>query len=69
MSGNGVDEAWLAEQGQAAANELIDRYGWKVESITEGGMDQDTIVRMLVAAGWTEGFKYGLHVTPEDDTA
>lgn len=55
------DEAWLAEQGQAASNEIIGRYGWKVDpDDTDDGIDQDTAVRMLVAVGWTQGYKAGL---------
>lgn len=56
-----LDEQWLAEQARAAGNEIIDRYGWVVASSDEAeGLDQDTVVRMLVSAGWSEGFKAGL---------
>lgn len=55
------DESWLAEQGHAAGNEIIDRYGWHVpDEGTDDGIDQDTAVRMLVSVGWVEGFKAGL---------
>ena len=54
-----MDEKWLAEQAHAAGNEIIDRYGWVVGD-DDGEVDQDTAIRMLVAAGWSEGFKAGL---------
>ena len=55
------DEGWLAEQAHAAGNEIIDRYGWKIDGdTTEDGMDQETVVRMMVSVGWKEGFKAGL---------
>ena len=55
-----VDEKWLAEQAHAAGNAIIDRYGWVVTDDGEAdGMDQETVIRMLVSTGWVEGFKAG----------